>query len=165
MPISDDGLRILLISAAEETRDQVEAALASGMGAYRLYWVSQPDLALSRAEELMPQVALVDDVLAGTRLPALIQDLGEHVPGAVILALVSSDSMGLANQAVLAGARGFCDQARGAGGTQPERARDPGAAAFWGRGRLGRASGRPRHGVLRPQGRHRPHHTGDQHRH
>lgn len=107
MPITDDGLRILLISAAEETRDQVQEALSHGMGANRLYWVSQPDLALPRAEELMPQVVLVDDILAGTRLPALIGDLGGRVPGAVILALVSSGSMGLANQAVLAGARGF----------------------------------------------------------
>ncbi len=107
MPITDDGLRILLISAAEETRDQVQEALSHGMGPIRLYWVSQPDLALPRAEELMPQVVLVDDILAGTRLPALIGDLGGRVPGAVILALVSSGSMGLANQAVLAGARGF----------------------------------------------------------
>ncbi len=80
MPITDDGLRILLISAAEETRDQVQEALSHGMGANRLYWVSQPDLALPRAEELMPQVVLVDDILAGTRLPALIGELGGRCP-------------------------------------------------------------------------------------
>jgi pilus assembly protein CpaE len=116
MPVAEESLRILLVSTAAETRDQVERALADEGSAYRLYWVTQPDLALRRAEELMPQVVLVDESLAGARMAALIQDVAERVPGAVILALVSGTSLALAGQAVLAGARGFV--------TRPIRADD-----------------------------------------
>jgi pilus assembly protein CpaE len=116
MPVAEESLRILLVSTADETRDQVERALADEGSAYRLYWVTQPDLALRRAEELMPQVVLVDESLAGARMAALIQDVAERVPGAVILALVSGTSLALAGQAVLAGARGFV--------TRPIRADD-----------------------------------------
>jgi len=106
-PISGQTLRILLVSAREGARDEVVDALAGWAGDQRLYWVSQPDLAPARAQDLVPQVILVDDALAGANAIALIRELAARVPRAAILALVEEEAMGQARQAVLAGARGF----------------------------------------------------------
>jgi pilus assembly protein CpaE len=107
MMMSGDMLRVLLVSTQDETRDEVARALETGLGAHRLYWVSEPDLAMGRAEELVPQVVLVDDDLGGASATALIRDLGARAPDAVVLALVSADAVHRASQAVLAGARAF----------------------------------------------------------
>jgi pilus assembly protein CpaE len=100
-------LRILLVSTREGARDEVGDALAGWAGDQRLYWVSQPDLAPVRAQDLVPQVIVVDDALAGANAIALIRELAARVPRAAILALVTEEAMGQARQAVLAGARGF----------------------------------------------------------
>jgi pilus assembly protein CpaE len=104
---SGESLRILLISAEEEARDEVDRALVGWRGQQRLFWVSQPDLAVSRAQDLLPHVVLVDNELAGAHPIALIRELTRRLPGAAIVALVSGEAMGLAREAVLAGARGF----------------------------------------------------------
>lgn len=106
-PISGQTLRILLVSTRESVRDEVGEALAGWAGDQRLFWVSQPDLAPSRAQDLVPQVILVDDALAGANALALIRALASRVPRAAILALVAEAAIGQASQAVLAGARGF----------------------------------------------------------
>ncbi|HUV94859.1 MAG TPA: response regulator [Anaerolineae bacterium] len=102
-----DTLRILLISGQEGLRDEVGRALERRTGDYRLYWVAQPGLALSRAEELVPDVILLDDDLMGVSAASVIRDLCTRVPGAVILALEDPDAVAKASEAVLAGARGF----------------------------------------------------------
>jgi len=101
------NLRILLISGQEDLRDEVGQALGLWTGDYRLYWVAQPDLAVSRAEELAPQIILVDDDLAGVSAVSLIRDLSARVPGSAILALEDGNAVAKASQAVLAGARSF----------------------------------------------------------
>jgi pilus assembly protein CpaE len=100
-------LRILLVSAHEDLRDEVGHALDRWTGDYRLYWVSQPGLALSRAEELVPQIILVDDDLVGVSATTVIRELSSRVPAAAILALEDADDVAKASQAVLAGARSF----------------------------------------------------------
>ena len=116
--LSGQALRILLVSPQEELRDEVGQALAGGAstlqppqagawGGYRLYWVSQADLALTRVQDVLPQAILVDDEQGGTDATALIKQLATRAPGTVILALVAPDAMDGASQAVLAGARGF----------------------------------------------------------
>jgi len=102
-----ETLRILLVSAHEDLRDEVGHALERWTGDYRLYWVSQPGLALSRAEELVPQIILVDDDLVGVSATTVIRELSSRVPGAAILALEDADEVAKASQAVLAGARSF----------------------------------------------------------
>jgi len=106
-PISGQALRVLLVSTQESVRDKVGEALAGWAGEQRIFWVSQPDLAPARAQDLVPQVILVDDALAGANAIALIRELAARVPRAAILALVTEEAMGQARQAVLAGARGF----------------------------------------------------------
>jgi pilus assembly protein CpaE len=105
--IPGEALRVLLVSATENARNEVGEALAGGAGDHRLYWVSQPELASVRAQDLVPHVILVDDVLGGTDAISLIGQLSTRVPGAAILALVEAGAMNRARQAVLAGARGF----------------------------------------------------------
>jgi len=102
-----DTLRILLVSAHEDLRDEVGHALESWTGDYRLYWVAESGLAVSRAEELVPQVILVDDDLAGVSATTVIRELSRRVPAAAILALEDADEVAKASQAVLAGARSF----------------------------------------------------------
>jgi len=102
-----DTLRILLISTREDLRDEVGQALERRPGDYQLYWVAQPGLALSRAEELVPQVVLLDDDLPGVSATSVIRDLSARVPGTAILALEEPEAVKKASQAVLAGARGF----------------------------------------------------------
>ena len=104
---SGQSVRVLLISASEGVRDQLAAALNQRSNDYRLYWVSQPELAFSRAHDLVPHVIVVDDELGGTASVVLINNLTQRVPSAALIALVSPNAVGKANQAVLAGARGF----------------------------------------------------------
>jgi pilus assembly protein CpaE len=100
-------LRILLVSARDEARQEVGEALSGWSGDHRVFWVSQPDLASARAQELVPHIILVDDTLGRASPVHAIKDLSAHVPAAPILALISEGSMSLAGQVVLAGARAF----------------------------------------------------------
>lgn len=100
-------LRILLVSTGEAVRDEVGQALIGWRGSQQLYWVSQPELALARAQELLPHVVLVDDDLAGAHAASLIRELARQLPGTGMVALVAEEAMGQAREAVLAGARGF----------------------------------------------------------
>jgi len=102
-----EGLRVLLVSAQEGMRDEVKRALTSHLGDYRLYWVSQPDLALVRTFDVVPDVILVDEDLGDVSPVSLIGQLAARVPETATLALVGGDAFALARQAVLAGARGF----------------------------------------------------------
>lgn len=88
-------------------RDEVQELLDVGPGTMQVFWVSEPDLAPARAQELMPQVILVDDDLGTMGMPVLVRELLLRVPNAGILALIREDGMDQARQAVLAGARGF----------------------------------------------------------
>ena len=105
--ITGETLRVLLVSAREEARDEVGQALAGRAGDHRLYWVSQPDLAATRAEDLLPHVILVDEALGDANPSALIGQLAGRLPRSAVLALVSAGNLDLAQRAVLAGARGF----------------------------------------------------------
>ncbi len=105
--ITGETLRVLLVSAREEARDEVGQALAGRAGDHRLYWVSQPDLAATRAEDLLPHVILVDEALGNANPGALIGQLAGRLPRSAVLALVSAGNLDLAQRAVLAGARGF----------------------------------------------------------
>lgn len=104
---SGQTVRVLLISALESTRDEMAIALQQRAPDYRLFWVSQHDVALARAQDLVPNVIIVDDELDGNTSVSLIATLAQRVPTAALVALVSPGSVGKANQAVLAGARGF----------------------------------------------------------
>ena len=105
--IAGETTRILLVSAAEAMRDEVGEALTGRAGDYRLFWVSQAELAAGRAADLLPHIILVDDALGGTSPSALVRQLGARVPGAAILALLDPGALGEAREAVLAGARAF----------------------------------------------------------
>ena len=104
---SSGSLRILLISAREGMRDEVVEALASMGSPHEVAWASQPELALSHAEDLVPDVVLVDDELDGVTAPLLIKELTACVPSAAILSLVEAHAVREASRAVLAGARAF----------------------------------------------------------
>ena len=106
-PIGGEPLRVLLISTDERTRDEVAEALTAGTADHRLYWVSQASNALSRAQDVVPHLVLVDHGLEGEDELAIIRQLVRSVPTASVLALVEWDAMTRASQAVLAGARGF----------------------------------------------------------
>jgi pilus assembly protein CpaE len=105
--VPGETLRVLLVSISEGARDEVATALADRAGDHRLYWISQPDLAPVRAGDLLPHVVLVDADLGGVLSSALIGQLAARVPQAAILALVNSNDISVARQAILAGARAF----------------------------------------------------------
>lgn len=105
--VPGETLRILLISSDPSQRDVIGEALAGRAGDHRLYFVSQPNLALGRAADVVPHVILVDEELGGANPATLIGQLAEQSPRAVILALVAPNALNTARAAVLAGARGF----------------------------------------------------------
>lgn len=105
--VAGDTLRVLLISASEEERNRVGFALTGEIGDHRLYWVSQPDLASVRAQDLLPHVVLVDDELDGMNPVVLVSQLLTRIPGTTIVALVPDGAMSLSRQLVLTGARAF----------------------------------------------------------
>src|SRR5947209_7085790 len=102
-----ETLRLLLVGEQEATYDQVDRALTVRASKYKLDWVSQPELAAVRAQDLLPQIILLDDELGGADVTVLIRQMLNQAPGAVILVLLEEDAMGQARKAVLAGARGF----------------------------------------------------------
>ena len=104
---SKGALRILLVSTVMGSRDAVGEALSEGYSDYRLHWVSQPDLVLTRAQDLFPQVILLDDVVGEADAIALTNRMAKQMPDVAVVVLVESDAMDLARRAVLAGARGF----------------------------------------------------------
>jgi len=106
-PIGGEPLRVLLVSSDERTRDEVAEALTAGTPDHRLYWVSQAGLALSRAQDVMPHLVLVDHSLEGEDELGIIKQFVRSLPSVAVLALVEWDAMTRASQAVLAGARGF----------------------------------------------------------
>jgi len=104
---SEQGWRILLVSARERAPEELEDALTSQGVRYQLSWVSQSALALDRAQDMIPDFILVDDKLDGTNAIPLIKLLVARLPGAIVLLLIEPEAITSASQAVLAGARGF----------------------------------------------------------
>ncbi len=105
--ISGETLRILLVSHDSDMRDVVTDALSGRIGDYRLYWVAQPDLAESRAEDLLPHVVIVDDALEGVPVAAAVKQLVARAPAALMLVMVEGNAISAARDSMLAGARGF----------------------------------------------------------
>jgi pilus assembly protein CpaE len=108
--VPGETLRILLVSTREELRATIGEALAGRVGDHRLFYVSQPDLALGRASDVIPHVILIDDDLGGVTGGTLIGQLVQRAPRAAILAIVGENALGRARAAVLAGARAFITQ-------------------------------------------------------
>jgi pilus assembly protein CpaE len=105
--IQGDFLRVLLVTTNEALGDEVRDALTGRAGEHRLYWVSQAGLAPGRAEDLIPHIILLDDEALDARAGDLVAELVERVPDAGVILLIQPGAMGIARQAVLAGARGF----------------------------------------------------------
>ena len=104
---SSETLRVLLVSCQEQRREEIGEALVWSAYDHRLHWVSQPDLAGRRSQDLLPHVIVVDDDLGGANPVTLISQLTVRHPSTAVLALVSAETIGVARQAVLSGARGF----------------------------------------------------------
>lgn len=105
--IAGETIRFLLISADEAMRDQVTEALRGRMGDFRLFWASQPELALTRVQDLLPHLVIVDDALDGASPSLLVKQLQAAAPASPVLFLVAQANLGQAGQVVLAGARAF----------------------------------------------------------
>ncbi|MGD2105629.1 MAG: response regulator, partial [Anaerolineae bacterium] len=105
--VPEGSLRILLISADEAVRNELRQVLNDARVEHRLFWVSEPGLAVERADEVIAHVVLVDETLGGRDPVPLIRRLVGSVSGASVLALVQEAATRRAAQAVLAGARGF----------------------------------------------------------
>jgi pilus assembly protein CpaE len=105
--VSGQTIRVLLISTSESTHDEVAGIFSQRSRDYHLYWVAQPEVAQARAQDLVPHVIIVDDEVEGSTSVSLIANLTKRFPTAALVALVSPGSVSKANQAVLAGARGF----------------------------------------------------------
>jgi pilus assembly protein CpaE len=102
-----DTLRALLVSASETTRDNLTNSLEQLGVAHTLFWVAQPDLTLTRAQDVFPHIIFVDDALNGSSVERLVEQLVSHIPDAAVLVLVDAQNMAAARTAVLVGARGF----------------------------------------------------------
>lgn len=97
--------RILLVAASAAQRDEVQLALQALDAGHMLYHVTSGDLARSRAEELLPDVILVDEGIAAAH--DLIAHLAEAVPDAVLIYLAAPGATEAIADATFAGARSF----------------------------------------------------------
>ncbi len=102
-----DTLRVMLVSESELLREQVDTILTQYAGEHRIFWVTQPELAPRRAEDLLPHLVLIDDDLHGAPAPHVVRQMVLAVPNAVVVVIVDEHGMAVARQAVLSGARGF----------------------------------------------------------
>jgi len=101
-------LEILIITTDETLPEKVERILTAGLSRpFRLDWVAAPHLAYTRAQDLLPQVILVDEALGDTDPIPVIRRLASSVSTAAILFLVDRRHAEEASQAVLVGARSF----------------------------------------------------------
>jgi pilus assembly protein CpaE len=106
-PAPGQILCILLVSPRADVRDEVDEALGSLSGRYELHWISQADLAVTRAQDLHPQVVLIDSELGSQTALALIRQFSARLPRAAAVALVGKDDLRQAQEAMVSGARGF----------------------------------------------------------
>lgn len=104
---AQEGLRILLLSQQEGTYEELARLLASRGWHRGLSHVWDSRLAFPRARETGADIVLVDDPLSDVDTSALIHQLSEQLPHVAIVALVRQDALQRAQEAVLAGARGF----------------------------------------------------------
>ena len=104
--VAGEPLRILLVSPRAELRAEVGDALQA-VGEHRYYWVSQPDLALTRAQGLAPHVILVDEDLGDVDPAGVVERLAGGPTGSVVIFLAAPDALEAAQVAVFAGARAF----------------------------------------------------------
>jgi len=95
------------VGEQDETYEHVDQALTTRASKYKLDWVSQPELAAVRAQDLLPHIVLLDDELGGADITLLIRQMLNQAPGTVVLVLLEENAIGQARKAVLAGARGF----------------------------------------------------------
>lgn len=102
------ALNILLVSAREEGGRWIRQHLGDRERDYRIYWVPDPELAVARAEEVGPQVLLVDDQLEANEVHTVIAQLHDRLPTVDIIALIDRAEVAeTASLAVLAGAQAF----------------------------------------------------------
>src|SRR5512139_2913565 len=101
--VSGEPLRVLLISPHARVREEVGDAL-QGAGEHRFYWVSQPDLALTRAHGLAPHIVLLDEDLGegvgADGVETLVRRLVQGLPDSAVLLLVAPGALGVAQAAV-----------------------------------------------------------------
>ncbi len=102
-----DSLRLLLISEDEALRDVITVALRGRLSDFRLFWVAQPELAVTRVLDLLPHVIFVDDALGGAAPAQLVKQLVQAAPASPILVLVAESAVATARPAIVAGARSF----------------------------------------------------------
>lgn len=106
--LQGQSLEILIITTDETLPEKVEQILTAGLSRpFRLDWVAAPHLAHTRAQDLLPQVILVDDALGDADPIPVIRRLASSVSTAATLFIVDRDHMEEASQAVLVGARSF----------------------------------------------------------
>lgn len=98
-------LRILLVAASPAQRDEVQAALQALDAGHMLYHAPGGDLARSRAEELLPDVILLDEGIAGAH--DLIGQLAGAMPDTVLVYLSAPGATEAIADATFAGARSF----------------------------------------------------------
>ncbi|MEN6478814.1 MAG: P-loop NTPase [Anaerolineales bacterium] len=104
MPPQDSEVRLLLVSTGSDALGELDDALEGWGPGHRSFWVSQAELAASRALGLSPQIILVDDNVAASP-ERYIRQLVECCPMARVVALVEPGNLDMINRAVLAGAR------------------------------------------------------------
>lgn len=95
---------LLLVSPLPQAQGKLVDALQGWPQTYRVYWVSQPELAASRALSLTPDVILVDDAV-GPAPERYVRQLTDCCPLSSVVALVERSRLDVVNRVVLAGAR------------------------------------------------------------
>ncbi|HEX9115834.1 MAG TPA: AAA family ATPase, partial [Anaerolineae bacterium] len=106
-PFLGDATSVLLVIPGRELTDLVAEAVQGSPVPYRVFWVSQLDLAAVRARDVSPQIILIDAGPGADEVLPLIAELGRSVPQAKLLLLATPDAMAVVQPAILAGAAGF----------------------------------------------------------
>ena len=88
-------------------RDVITVALRGRLSDFRLFWVAQPELAVTRVLDLLPHLIFVDDALGGAAPAQLVKQLVQAAPASPILVLVAENAVATARPSIVAGARSF----------------------------------------------------------
>ena len=96
-----------MVSADESLALSVSEMLASHGQAARVYWVAAPELAATRARDVLPDITFVDDALGGADPVFVVREIRVAAPETGIVMVLEPTAMRVAQNALLAGATSF----------------------------------------------------------
>lgn len=102
-----DTTRVLVVSENEALATELSHLLESQGPWVRVYWVAAPELAATRARDVLPDLIFIDDKLGGADPIFVVREVRAAAADTNIVMLLEPSALRVAQSALLAGASTF----------------------------------------------------------